>query len=197
MTSGALVAQQPTRRNIALWFIATVYGTFGAYARAYLGLWHFANPTWAGVPVWVVWVWGIAVLSLAQLAEWLHTILTPVLARRMIWHRVVYGIGILSAIGYGVVVFQTLHRVFGWLEVGMVLIVLTCRPNGRHLILFWLAAVAGLIGESTSIGAGIHAYAIPLSARWDIPIALQVSWGLSAVFVYALSEAGWGRRAAA
>jgi len=183
-----LLASQPTRRNLFLWLLSSIYGGYGEYARAHLGIWTWAQPDWVGLPIWLWWIWGTLTLSLVRLAEWTHQRLDLALSRRRLVRRVLWGVGLALAIGYWLVVLRVLPYVFGWISIVMVVVVVVCRPKWRHLTLFWITALLGLFGEASGIRAGIYAYGVPFFTFSPLLVAVPLAWGLSAVLLDGLSE---------
>jgi len=185
--SGWLLTRQPARQDVVVWTIGTVACLSAAVWRAQQGIWSFANPDWFAVPSWIFWVYGTLMLCTIHLVEWTHGQFTSTFASRRSLRMALYAVGVAGIIGFGAVTIRTLPPRFAWMVASMTVIVLVCWPTPRHLSLFWLAAVVGLVAEASGIAAGIYAYPFPVFADFRYVAILQFGWGLSAMWLYSLS----------
>lgn len=185
--NAALLTRRPTQRKVVLWVVATAIGMGMEYwLSARLRIWVYALSNANQLPVWLFWNYGGLTLIFVQLAEWLHDGLMT--TRSSGFRRVVLGLGLFLAVGYGIVVVRVVAQVFGTTFALMGLVTLATCHRGRDIVLFWVGTVLGLVGETSCIAAGVFSYAFPYFAQWGVPISMPLAWGLYTVLVCNLSE---------
>lgn len=57
------------RHDVSFFLILAVFGTLAEMVFTHSGVWHYANPTWVGVPLWFPLAFGTAGLAGQRLAH--------------------------------------------------------------------------------------------------------------------------------
>lgn len=185
--TGVLLASRPSRRILILWGLSTLVGLSGEHWMTSHRVWIYAQPDLGGMPVWLVWIWGYLMVTFVRLSDWLTGNLSAALKERQDLRQGLKLVAQGAAIAYLVVVVTVVAPVFAiwYLLIGAV--TLACCRRGSDLVLFWVAALLGLLGEASAIAAGVWTYSAPFFAWWGIPISMPMAWGLSALILHHVS----------
>lgn len=187
-----LLSASPTRRTVILWGLSTAAGLLGERWMTQHHIWIYARPDVGGLPIWLFWIWGYLMVTFTRLAVWGHQRLHLALAAQPGLRRALKYLALAGVVGYGAVVASTVAPVFTGFYVVFGLGACVYARGGFTLMLFWVAALLGLIGEASAIAAGVWTYTRPFFTQWGIPISMPLAWGLSAVILHHLSGA-WVR----
>ena len=57
------------RKDILAFVVAAVVGPLAEMLNIYFGNWHYSNPSFFGIPMWLPLVWGISMLTIKRIAE--------------------------------------------------------------------------------------------------------------------------------
>lgn len=58
------------KKHDAYFFIVgAIVGPIGEIIAIYFGVWQYANPSFLGIPMWLPFVWGLAIVLIKRIAE--------------------------------------------------------------------------------------------------------------------------------
>lgn len=57
------------KHDIYFYIIGAIIGTIGEIICVYFGVWRYKNPSLLGVPIWVPFAWGFAIILAKRIAE--------------------------------------------------------------------------------------------------------------------------------
>lgn len=63
-----LLIKQFNKRNLFYFLTGFIFGPLGEILAIYFGAWQYAEPFYL-IPIWLPFLWGIAVLSLIKITE--------------------------------------------------------------------------------------------------------------------------------
>lgn len=142
-------------------------------------VWVYANPTWEGLPLWLLPVWAILMITFWQVALIADAILEDLPRTSRILERV----GWVTLVLYCAF---TLTKVSWAFQVGyginLVLLALFGRSR-RDLVAFWVGAAAGTFGEIVCMRYGVWHYPTAYFKSVGIPVSLPLAWGLSTFLI--------------
>ncbi len=58
-----------TKHDVYLFLIGAITGSIGELIAVHFGAWQYANPTFLGIPIWLPFVWGLAMMITKHITE--------------------------------------------------------------------------------------------------------------------------------
>jgi hypothetical protein len=192
------------RDRWALFRNAAIYGTIGEAICVLLpwtpsgaGLWIYAFPgpfgTALRLPIWLPLVWGALFVLYADLRDALLDLLPRSASERAI--KRLRFLLVLPIVIYAGLLFRTIDIRILYVFTPFFTLFLLFWTRPRDLLLYYIAALLGSFGEILAMRFGLWAYTMPMwnNAMTDwigvpgLPVSLAMAWGLSAVYVTAVS----------
>lgn len=191
----AALLVQPSRFKWVMAGLALPFGTLGEYLCSDANLWRYANPTLAGLPIWLPLIWPILMTSDLQLAGAADAALSRRLpARANAW--VLAGLKAL-VLAYAVFTLLWIQPTIALILGGFLALMLLFARRRFNWLLFVIAALVGSFGELVCIQFGVWHYTTPAFAEIGFPLSLPLAWGLSANLIWMLATlltGGYARR---
>jgi len=184
----ALLISQPTAHALLLWLFANVFGVLGEYQMVLVGLWRYAGTEWGTLPSWIVWIWGAVMLIAVRGSSWIATRLRLLLVGQPAIRLTLTRLALVLALGYWLAVILSVSPLYALAYTTLGGLIVMRWHQSDDLLLFWVAATLGFLGEASGISVGVWTYSSPYFSRWGIPISVSLAWGLSAVALHRLSE---------
>lgn len=149
-------------------------------------LWIYKNPTFLGLPGWLPMVWPILLLTFREMADYLNHVAEHHFRKRTRTALTYVAIGLL--VSYSGVAFFHIHKVIAGVFLIFLILMLIVSRDLKSLLLFWVAALGGSLGEYICIQNGVWVYTRPFFTAFGIPLSLPLAWGLSANIIFTLTR---------
>ena len=182
-----------SRSVLRLAALATLFGAGGELLCTAPGinLWVYEHPSFWNIPAWLPLIWPILLITFTDLATFVHQQIATHLSGKVYW--LIVHLGQALAVAYSLYTFVRIQWVIASVFLAFfVLLVLYARQPDR-IVLFWVAAVGGSIGEYICIQSGVWHYTRPFFAEFGVPLSLPLAWGLSANIILLLTRASLRR----
>ena len=177
-----------SRSVLRLAAFATLFGAGGELLCTAPGinLWVYENPSFWNIPAWLPLIWPILLITFTDLATFVHQQIAIHLRGRVYWSivRLSQALAVVYALYTLVRIQWVIASVF---LVFFVLLFLYARQPDS-IVLFWVAAVGGSMGEYICIQSGVWHYTRPFFAEFGVPLSLPLAWGLSANIILLLTR---------
>lgn len=171
---------------LAAW--AGFFGTLGEIVccAPAVRLWIYENPTFLGLPGWLPLVWPILLLTFTEMADCLDAVAEQRFgesARTLLTHA-----ALALIVMYAGVAFFLIHKVIAGVFLIFLILMLLFSRSLHGMLLFWVAAFGGSLGEYICIQNGVWTYTRPFFTAFGIPLSLPLAWGLSANIIFMLTR---------
>lgn len=57
------------KHDVIFFVVGAIVGTIGEIVCIHFGAWRYTNPTFLGVPIWLPFAWGLAIMLIKRIAE--------------------------------------------------------------------------------------------------------------------------------
>jgi hypothetical protein len=177
-----------SQSKVRLAALATLFGAGGELLCTAPGinLWVYEHPSFWNIPAWLPLIWPILLITFTDMATFVHQQLAVRVRERTYWFIVRLSQAVAAA--YALYTFARIQWVIASVFlVFFVLLFLYARQPDR-IVLFWVAAVGGSVGEYLCIRSGVWHYTRPFFAEFGVPLSLPLAWGLSANIILLLAR---------
>jgi hypothetical protein len=173
--------------KFVLALIALLVGTTLEYGFCYYKWWIYANPSYGALPVWLPLTWIIIIVTTGDFTDFIYNRL-----KERIPHRV-FSISILILTGlfflYAYFTFTHINWIISCIFGAFLLLVLIFGHGSFNVLYFYIAALAGTLGEIICMHFGAWYYTAPYFYKLGIPLSLPLAWGLSANVIWVVTMA--------
>lgn len=171
---------------LAAW--AGFFGTLGEIVccTPAVRLWIYKNPTFLGLPGWLPMVWPILMLTFTEMADYLHDVAEHRFTPKTRTALTYAAIGLM--VSYAGFAFFHIHKVIAGVFLIFLILMLMVSRDLKRMLLFWVAALGGSVGEYICIQNGVWIYTRPFFRAFGIPLSLPLAWGLSANIIVMLTR---------
>lgn len=57
------------KNDVVFFIVGAVVGPMGEVVAIYYGAWHYTNPSFIGIPIWLPFAWGLATMLTKRIAD--------------------------------------------------------------------------------------------------------------------------------
>ena len=184
------LAWRPSRMKTAVAFWGIILGTFGEWACVRVGMWVYTHPGPLGLPPWLPLVWPILMISFLEMSEYLDETGRGRFPRV---YKVAVGLLLLLSLAATGLALRLVGGPISLIFFLFLTLAVSFAHRPFHVILFATAAVIGFSGEFLCVRFGVWHYTRPVLRAIGMPVSLPLAWGLSALLVWLLARATFGR----
>jgi len=164
---------------------AALLGTPSEMICVKYGVWTYNAPgLFVGIPVWIPLVWASLLCLFRRISITMHSVTWRIWPKgRMFWRKCFFWtLGGVIILYYGVVVLTIMPIIAIVYGIFMLLAVIFWHGE-RDILVFFVGAVLGTVGEYICMELGFWQYHYPVFRSIGLPISLPMAWGLSSVMI--------------
>lgn len=183
-----------SRFKLVLAAFATLFGSSGEILCAAPGieLWVYKNPSYWNIPSWLPMIWPILMMTFVEMATYIHDCLVRRVQREV--SGLLVRLAMTLVLVYAMYTFIHIQWVIASVFLVFLILMLVFARGPYNIVLFWMGAFGGSLGEYLCIRSGVWFYTRPFFADFGVPLSLPLAWGLSANIILMLTRASLGRR---
>lgn len=182
-----------SRYKLILVAFATLFGTGGEMLCCAPGieLWIYKNPSFWGIPSWLPMIWPILMMTFTEMAAYMHELFSATVTEE--GYRLILKLAMALVLVYSVYTFFRIQWFIATVFFIFLVLMIIFAHKPFHIVLFWMAALGGSLGEYICIQNEVWYYTRPFFSEIGIPLSLPLAWGLSANIIFILSRACLGQ----
>lgn len=186
LLAGGLVIQLwlwREKADAAMMVAATLLGTPSEILCVKFGIWSYHAPGLVfGIPVWIPFVWASLLCLFRRISLSIYSLTWRVwpsskMVARKVFLGMLGGVIVVYYLATIAVIMRTIAIAYTIFMIPAVIF----WHGGRDILIFFVGAALGTLGEYICIKLGFWHYHYPVFMSIGIPLSLPLAWGLSSV----------------
>jgi hypothetical protein len=171
------------KADAAMMAAAALLGTPSEILCVRLGVWSYHAPGLVfGIPVWIPLVWASLLCLFRRIALSTHSVIWRVWpSSKMVGMKIFFGVLGGVIVVYYLATVSVIMRTIAVVYTAFIIPALIFWHGRRDILIFFIGAALGTLGEYTCIKLGFWHYHYPFFRSLGVPVSLPLAWGLSSV----------------